>query len=176
MFASPIRVFTHPIPTRLLCQVVLAKPLQPCMVVQAVPWSWGCVYVPRHFLRLNPFFLLRGAAAWSVRRRCLKHNTNVFLKSVEIPRLGSQWSVSVTPRCHSFLSPCGWAVKANPSPIHPLLARTPNKKQNQFFKNLFPEVSVFILYYFVGHPAKLAFSKSTLPFIPLLFIEYDVFS
>lgn len=63
------------------------------------------VYVPRHFLSLNPFFLLRGAAAWSVRRRCLKHNTNVFLKSVEIPCLGSQWSVSVTPHCPSFLSP-----------------------------------------------------------------------
>lgn len=94
----PLSVYLH-IQFPLICCVGLYNPFS------ALPGSLAIgMCVLRDFLGLNAFwrlFLLRGAAAWNVRQRCLNHSTNVFPEFVEIPWLDSHWSVWVTP-CWQF--------------------------------------------------------------------------
>lgn len=104
--------------------------------------------VLRDFLGLNAFktlFLLRGAAAWSVRQRCLKHNAHFprsWWKFHDWPHTG----VFQSHHAVSFLSPSGWLVKPNPSPL--ISCSDSEQKAKSIFKKFIsslPEVS--ILYY-----------------------------
>lgn len=116
---------------------------------------------------LKCFFLLSGAAAWSVRQRCLKRNTNVFLKLVEIPCLDSHWSFSVTPCCQ-FPVTLRLVRKGKSFPHSLISCSDSQQKAKPIFlkkKNYFLDAWSFnfILYYFMGHPTKLA------TFIPLYY-------
>lgn len=106
------------------------------------------MYILRDFLSLNAFkmlFLLRGAAAWSVRQRCLKHNTNVFLKLVEIPCLDSHWSGSVTPCCRFPVTLR--LVSKGKSFLHSLISCSDSQqKAKPILKKLFPECLKFQFY------------------------------